>query len=195
MTLSPIQKIIVYTGIGIFIAGGSVIAMEPKLSKIHKKIVSDYEHVEHLNADDFQNLDPSNTVIFDVREKKEFNVSHIDGAIQVDPGIHADEFEEKYGKLLNGKTAVFYCSVGRRSSHLAERLDPSLQSIGVEASYNLIGGLFQWHNENRSLTDTNNAPTNVIHPYNNHWGRLVQDKSAISYTPIPAASTTSPYKP
>lgn len=160
-----------------------MIAMEPELAKIHAKIASDYQSVEHIDADAFETLTPEDTIVFDVREPGEYNVSHIAAAHQVDPSIDADEFLELYGDDLKGKTLVFYCSVGRRSSLLAERVDEVVEATGAEASYNLIGGVFQWHNEDRPLMTGSAEETTAIHPYNSHWGRLIKDKSAISYAP------------
>lgn len=167
----------------IVLAGGAVIAMEPELAKIHKRIASDYKTVEHIDGTAFEALPESDVIVFDVREPEEFGVSHIKGAIQVDPGIKPEEFTERFSEALNGKTIVFYCSVGRRSSLLAERVDSVVAASGANASYNLIGGIFQWHNEDRPLTNSTNVSTDSVHPYNSHWGRLIEDKSAIRYTP------------
>lgn len=185
MEFSLLQKMILGGAIAILVAGGVVVAMEPELTKIHKKIEAKYASVEHIDGDDYTKLDPSQIVVFDVRERSEFDVSHLDGAVQVDPGISADAFAEQYKEQLNGKTVVFYCSVGRRSSKLADRVDGVLAQNGASASYNLIGGLFQWRNEERSLMSQAGGTTDAIHPYNAFWGRLIEDKSAIRYRPSP----------
>ena len=185
MEFSLLQKMILGGAIAILVAGGVVVAMEPELTKIHKKIEAKYASVEHIDGDDYAKLDPSQIVVFDVRERSEFDVSHLDGAVQVDPGISADAFAEQYKEQLNGKTVVFYCSVGRRSSKLADRVDGVLAQNGASASYNLIGGLFQWRNEERSLMSQAGGTTDAIHPYNAFWGRLIEDKSAIRYRPSP----------
>ncbi|MEL7517683.1 MAG: rhodanese-like domain-containing protein [Pseudomonadota bacterium] len=175
-------RTLLIAGAAVLVAGGAVIAMEPQLSKIHKRIEADYADVSHIEAETFAALNDSDVVIFDVREPAEFAVSHIEGAIQVDPGIKPEAFATLYGDKLSGKTAVFYCSVGRRSSALAERVADVLPETGAAASYNLVGGLFQWRNDSRPLTTMGGAPTDAIHPYNNHWGRLIEDKTAITYS-------------
>jgi len=162
---------------------GAANAMEPKLAEIQQQIEADYDAVEHLNAEEFSALDKRNLVIFDVREKSEFAVSHIEGAIQVEPGLSVATFDRQYGHLLKDKTAIFYCSVGRRSSDLASRVDDVIDANGATASYNLIGGLFQWHNDTRPLVHGAVTQTTLIHPYNNRWGRLIRDRNAISYAP------------
>jgi len=57
-------------------------------------------------------------LLFDVREPDEFNTSHLNGAIRVDPDVKAETFLKEHGEVLKGKAAVFYCSVGYRSSIL-----------------------------------------------------------------------------
>lgn len=172
----------------IVIAGTSMVLAKPDLAKIHDDIEADYERVAHINSDTFSKLPGEDVIIFDVREPEEFAVSHLPGAIQVDPGISEAEFQSRYGSAMEGKTAVFYCSVGRRSSHLAERVATVVETQTSKAPANLIGGVFQWSNENRSLMSTAGAATNAIHPYNAHWGRLIHNREAIQYsTPAPTS--------
>lgn len=173
---------LVLISIGFF--GGAAFANEAKLDKIHKKIERDFANVEHIDADSFAALDPDEIIVFDVRQPSEYAVSHIDGAIRVDPGASADDFIAAHGDFLAGKTAVFYCSVGRRSSAFAARVDNMLTDHGVQASYNLQGGLFSWSNDGRALMQDAEATT-AIHPYNAYWGRLIVNKETIQYTPVP----------
>ncbi len=153
-----------------------------KLASIHKEIVADYAQVEHINADEFLAMNADELVIFDVRESKEYSVSHLEGAIRVDPDISVEDFEQKYAAKLNGKTAVFYCSVGRRSSKLAARVDDVVDQYGATAAYNLTGGVFRWRNEQRPMMSRTNQVTDKIHPYNWYWSRLIKDKKAIQYS-------------
>lgn len=161
----------------------SAMADQSRLDKIHLDIVNKYTDVKHLSAVEFQAMEASDLVVFDVREVEEFAVSHIDGAVRVDPDIELSVFREKYAKYLAGKTAVFYCSVGRRSSDLVSQLSGMLETNGAIAAYNLTGGVFRWHNEQRPLMSLNTQESQLIHPYNFYWGRLIDNKSAIRYTP------------
>lgn len=154
---------------------------ETELEKIHQKIALDYHGVEHISAAKLAQMNTSDLLVFDVREKKEFAVSHIQGAVWLDPGIDMDEFEQKFSHQLKGKTVVFYCSVGQRSSELAEKVDDVIQRSEAKASYNLAGGVFTWRNEQRLLINQTTQPTTKVHPYNFYWGRLIEDKKAISY--------------
>ena len=181
MVIKLLRKVFV---IGTILSLGSgAVAKEPRLTKIHEKIEKNYTSVDHISATDFSNLDRENTVVFDVRRVSEFSVSHLEGAIQIDPEMSAAAFSEQYKDKVNGKTVVFYCSVGRRSSRLAERVDAVLAENDAAASYNLIGGLFQWSNDGRSMVSPAGQSTNAIHPYNLYWGRLIENKSAIQYRP------------
>ena len=123
-------------------------------------------------------------VVFDVREKKEYEVSHIDGAIQIDPKLKPEQFFQQYGESIKDKTVVFYCSVGRRSSNFAEQINATSEADEALATYNLTGGLFHWHNIQKPLVNEAQT-TSAIHPYNFYWGRLIQDKPSISYSPTP----------
>ena len=156
---------------------------QQSLTRIHEGIVSEYGNIEHIDAGELLAMSPADVVLFDVREQDEFSVSHIQGSIQVDPNIDVDMFTAKYGSRLGGKTAVFYCSVGRRSSQLASQLDEFIQAKNGVGALNLIGGIFQWRNESRPLMSNNSTPTGQVHPYNWYWGRLIEDKDAISYQP------------
>jgi len=160
----------------------SLFVFQPRLEAIHNDIENDYQSVSHMSASEFSSLDIAQVVVFDVREPEEYAVSHIAGAIQVMPDIDLGEFIEDYGDLLNGKQVVFYCSVGRRSSELANRLGDVPFEHGAVSSKNLIGGVFSWVNQGRQLRNSRQAATNLVHPYNKYWGRLVADPDKLSFT-------------
>ena len=156
----------------LIIIGMVALKFQPSLKTIHKQIVSDYKGVKHLNADEFSRLDPTQTIVFDIREEDEFEVSHLANAVWVPPDLDAQEFIEDYADLIAGKQAVFYCSVGRRSSEFVARVQQ--QSNNLELA-NLESGLFNWVNQGRKVEG------NGVHPYNAYWGRLVNDKDKINY--------------
>ena len=116
--------------------------------------------------------DPSELMVFDTRPREEFDVGHLKQAIQVDPDLSAEEFERRFGPLVNGKTLVFYCSVGYRSSQLLERVTPLLRQRNVQSAANLRGGIFRWHNEGRPVFDAQGL-TEKVHPYSDYWGQLL----------------------
>lgn len=122
----------------------------------------------------------SGLVLLDVREADEFAVSHLPNSIQVDPNITTDAFLQRYASLVRGKMVVFYCSVGMRSSALAQRVQKELFAAGADRVYNLNGGIFHWHNEERGLVDRRGA-TSLVHKYDDTWGQLVR-RSALAVT-------------
>lgn len=117
--------------------------------------------------------------LFDVREEEEFAVSRIAGAMHIDPAVSTEAFLNRFGGDVAGRTVVFYCSVGVRSSKLAQRVKNGLMMRGAQGVYNLESGLFGWHNEGRALVNSRGA-TNLVHPYNEHWGGLIARQDLVS---------------
>lgn len=152
-----------------------------RLDKIHSKIMTDYPQLSHVSAEEITALLADENVLFlDVREPKEYAVSHINGAIRVDPKIKAEDFNALYADRVRGKTVVLYCSVGRRSSKLGDRVRADLMAAGARSVSNLEGGIFRWHNEDRPVT-RETGTTEKIHPFNRWWSRLVARKDDIAY--------------
>ncbi|MEO1150659.1 MAG: rhodanese-like domain-containing protein [Pseudomonadota bacterium] len=166
---------------------------DKRLRTIHGDIVSDYPGVNHLDADRFSAFGRDEILVFDVRKPSEYAVSHLPGAINIPPDMSADAFVAAFGEKLGDRSVVFYCSVGRRSSIMAERV--ASQLADTNPSYNLVGGIFRWRNEERPLAvsrpDGSTLPTGYVHPYNALWGRYVADRQAIRYTPAPVEETSS----
>jgi len=152
MKITIIRAVCALCFCGILSAWYAVTSRSTELVVIHREILDNHKTVEHIAADDYSALDINNTVVFDVREPEEFAVSHLEGAIQINPDMTPNEFSEKINNITDGKAVVFYCSVGWRSSEL------------------------------RPLTSNQEIDTNAIHPYNSHWGQLIDDQSAIQYS-------------
>lgn len=126
-------------------------------------------------------LKSPNVIVFDVRQKAEFDVSHLSGAVHVDPVITAQAFIDRHGGAVAGKTVVVYCSVGMRSTGFAERIASRLAELGARV-HNLSGGIFRWHGENRELVDAAGV-TDYVHPYDDVWGRLVRRRDLARVKP------------
>ena len=88
------------------------------LQTIQQDIEADYTTIRHIGSADLEDLQgkPDGPVLFDVRETEEFAVSRLADAKQVDPDIANAAFMQRHGASLRGKTVIFYCSVGVRSS-------------------------------------------------------------------------------
>ncbi|MEM8647408.1 MAG: rhodanese-like domain-containing protein, partial [Pseudomonadota bacterium] len=159
-------------------------AEDRTLASVHADVKDRFQTVKHLQAQDLKAFDADDIIIFDVREKGEFAVSHLSNAIRIDPDTRPAEFMRKHADRIAGKTILVYCSVGVRSSALAARLARVLKREGDTKIYNLTGGIFQWHNEGRPLTRGDES-TRFVHPYNRSWGQLLSNRELISYTPKP----------
>lgn len=153
----------------------------PLLASIHRSIERSYENVDHIDAQALAELPEEDIVIFDVRESTEYMVSHMRNAAQINPGISRADFQTQYGDAIEGKRVVFYCSVGRRSSMLAERVSELVVAKTHTRPINLKGGLFNWSNENRVMVADDETRTDAIHPYNWFWGWLIDNREAIRY--------------
>lgn len=176
------QRLGLYLSIAFIIIFGSAFTMQSRLDDIHRKIIKTYPNLEHVSADEFEAFETDERVVFDIRNEKEFAVSHLQRAIQVDPDMAPEDFLAQYGHLLEEKKAIFYCSVGRRSSAFAARVVNQLEQSSNGNIYNLEGGVFRWHNEERPLRQSE-RPTYYVHPYNVWAGRLIEEKKSIRYKP------------
>ena len=157
-------------------AAGDLHAREPfTLEAVRAQVVRDYGGVAQLSTQTFvaQLARRPDVLLLDVREEDEFAVSHIAGAERVDPDVWRWTFMNRFGEKVRGKTVVFYCSVGVRSSRLAERVQAALKEQGAKAVYNLDGGIFAWHNERRGLVNAK-GETDFVHPFDSYWGQLVK---------------------
>jgi rhodanese-related sulfurtransferase len=106
-------------------------------------------------------------VLLDVRPRAEFEVGHLPGAIRVDPDATPAEVRRRVGD--EARPVVVYCSVGWRSSALAQRLGKA----GFTRVSNLEGSVFAWANEDRPL-EADGRPVTRVHPYNRTFGRLLR---------------------
>ncbi len=154
-------------------------AVSSELDDILKDVKEDYD-VRHISNKEFRELSANDVVIFDVRKLKEYQVSHIKNAIHLSPRTSIESFFKQHAEKLKGKTVVFYCSVGERSSKMLSKLNNKLTDAGVQQAYNLEGGAFKWHNDKIDFVK-GDKPTRHIHPYNAYWGQLIDDKSSIKY--------------
>ena len=155
------------------------------LNTIHSDIQQAYPTISHISAAELESLlaaDTPNLLILDTRPEAEYNVSHIKGAVQVNPDMTPQSFKARFGDIAADKTVVIYCSVGWRSTAAAHRLTEAIIAAGGKTVSNLEGGLFGWHNDGRRVVN-DFGPTPLIHPYNDKWGALVSREQTLSYTP------------
>ena len=118
------------------------------------------EQLAELLAED------ADVLLLDARSKEEFETSHLQGAVRATSVRAARKVLEEHGE---GPTVVVYCSIGYRSSRLAQQL----RDHGVENVFNLEGSLFKWANEGRPVY-RGSAPVRPVHPFDEDWGELLR---------------------
>ena len=111
-------------------------------------------------------------ILLDAREKEEFEISHIPGAIWVG----YDDFSiERLKGIDKNKPVVTYCSVGYRS----ERIGEKLQKEGFTNVQNFEGSIFRWMNEEQRVVNKDNQITNKVHGFNDRWGKWVKNGEVV----------------
>ncbi len=109
-------------------------------------------------------------LLLDIRQREEFAVSHLPGAQQLDPELRGEALLTALPAELDRETPIVaYCSVGYRSSALAERL----MAAGFTRVYNLEGSIFAWANEGRAVV-REGEEVRQVHPFDSTWGRLLR---------------------
>ena len=104
-----------------------------------------------------------NDIILDIREKSEYQMGHLPGAIWV--GF--DEFDkDRIPDSSSQQRTIVYCSIGVRS----EVVGQVLLDEGYQDVLNLKGGIFQWNHEAMPMVDSSGVPTANVHPYSAFWG-------------------------
>jgi len=106
--------------------------------------------------------DDSVITFIDAREKREYEVSHIQNAIW----IGYDDFDLNRVTTVGKESKIIvYCSVGYRSEKIAEKLIKA----GYTAVSNLYGGIFEWKNQNHPVYNSI-GETEDVHAYDKIWG-------------------------
>lgn len=108
-------------------------------------------------------------LVLDARSQTEYAVSHIKTSVRIDP-VAPDL--TALSTISKDTPIVVYCSVGYRSAKIAQQL----QKQGFTQISNLSGGLFQWANEQRPLFQDDEHLTQLVHPYDAIWGKLLKTR-------------------
>ena len=163
---------------------GKAMADPGKLDLIASDLEASFPDIGHLSAAHFADMaeQDDGIILVDVRREAEYAVSHIKGAMRISPRASAMQVAEAIGPNAANKSVIFYCSVGVRSSKLADKSKDALQAIGAREIYNLSGGIFAWHNESRPLVDESGA-TDLVHPYDRNWGKLLARQGSVAMRP------------
>ena len=111
-------------------------------------------------------------ILLDTREKKEYEISHIPGAIWV--GYNSFKLK-RVKEIAKDAKIVTYCSVGYRS----ERIGEKLQKAGFTDVSNLKGSIFKWVNEGNPIVDKDDQPVEKVHGFDKTWGKWVKNGKAV----------------
>lgn len=140
--------------------------VDPKYQKmLHRFYDEDFKTISPEKAQKL--LYHENVYFLDIREKKEFQVSHIPGAMYVGYD-HLDW--DAINRIPRDARIIVYCSIGARSQKIGKRLlEKNFKHVE-----NLYGGLFLWANQERPMINKNGLPTSYIHGYSPTWGKWIK---------------------
>ncbi|MEM6520098.1 MAG: rhodanese-like domain-containing protein [Cyanobacteria bacterium P01_D01_bin.71] len=132
------------------------------------QIRDEFPAVEHISvaefADRLNDESPSNVLIVDVRKPEEFEVSHLQHAVNLED---ADAILA-LAPQQQAEQIILYCSVGYRSAKMAQ----TLEQKGWDAVVNLEGSIFEWANSGRPVF-LGRQQVEVVHPFDAVWGTLL----------------------
>jgi rhodanese-related sulfurtransferase len=120
-------------------------------------------------------------VIVDARTQPEFAISHLKGALPIDPYRPS---LRSLGSAPLDTAIVVYSSAGYRGARVASWL----RKQGYSTVVNLTGGIFKWTNEGRPLLREEGRPTAMVHPYDQRWGYLVMGRYRARAFDVPKQS-------
>ncbi|SFZ92772.1 Rhodanese-related sulfurtransferase [Flaviramulus basaltis] len=97
------------------------------------------KNLTNLSPEQFQTALKNNSVqLIDVRTPKEYDVNHIQNAVNVD--FFSDDFSKNINEFDKEQPIFIYCRSGRRSAKSAIEF----QKAGFTKIYNLEGGFLNW---------------------------------------------------
>ena len=141
----------------------SISFAQDNISELLKKYNS--ESIPYISAQDLAMV-KTDVILLDAREISEYTVSHLQDAIHVgyddfDVSTVSNSITDKSSKI------VVYCSIGVRSEDIAE----DLKKAGYANVYNLFGGIFEWKNNDFSVYNNKDEPTENVHAFSKKWSQ------------------------
>jgi rhodanese-related sulfurtransferase len=132
--------------------------------ELQKYYDKDFPTISTIEAN--KKLNQANVYFLDVREMKEYAVSHLPGA----KFYGGDKKNEALLKSIpKNAEIIVYCSIGYRS----QKAGKELKKLGYTNVKNLYGGIFQWFNENKKVVNSENEPVQKVHTYNEKWSKWI----------------------
>lgn len=146
------------------------------LAAIQSLVAAYFSAIPQLNPSQVS----SAMVLVDVRKPEEYAVSHIQGAVNLPRAEDVMRLIDRHP----GQPIVFYCSVGVRSSLVAQDVQHQLSTISKNSGivpnkvYNLRGGIFRWAIEHMPVVNQQGT-TPFVHGFGWPWKYLLPaDKRA-----------------
>lgn len=136
---------------------------QENLSDLLKKYNT--KSVPYISSDSLK-LILNDVLLFDAREKVEFETSHIKNALFV--GYDKFNLEKINTKIPNKNDKIIvYCSLGIRLSTIAIKL----KKAGYTNVLNLYGGIFEWKNSGYRVYNRDEKETEKVHTYKQEWSK------------------------
>ncbi len=172
--------VLLLLGAGVLLYAGRPIAF----AVVHRLTARKFPQVKWINSAELarwrgDSMRPQ-PVILDARTQEEFLVSHLAGAIRIDPYRPILRPIRRFPK---DTAIVVYSSVGYRGARLAH----FLARQGYTNVVDLDGSIFQWANDGRPMF-RDDRPTNQVHPYDGRWGWLLESPHRAEAPPLPKRS-------
>ncbi|NCT17111.1 MAG: rhodanese-like domain-containing protein [Flavobacteriaceae bacterium CG_4_8_14_3_um_filter_34_10] len=134
-----------------------------------EQILSKYNQgsIPYISSEQLlKKIQNSSVLILDTREKEEYNVSKIKGAVFV--GYNQFSIKQFSNFMTNkNQHIVVYCSLGIRSEKIGEKL----KKAGYANVKNLYGGIFEWKNQGNPVLDAQENETDNVHAYSPTWSK------------------------
>lgn len=163
-------------GAGVALLAGRPLAFEV----VRRMTVRRFPDVQWIAAADLARWreDPARAqpVVLDARTQAEFDVSHLKGALRIDP--YRPLLHPLRGMPKDTAIAV-YSSVGYRAARVAHWL----RRQGYSRVSTLEGSLFAWANDERPMFH-DDRPTVQVHPYDERWGLMLETPYRAAAEPI-----------
>jgi rhodanese-related sulfurtransferase len=138
---------------------------DPKMDEMLKGLLS--FSVPLITVEELKKLGTGKVLLLDAREKVEYDLSHLPGAIHI--GYNDFNMMQLASVPKNTKIVV-YCSVGYRSEKIGEQLEAQ----GFTDVNNLYGSIFEWVNQGNKVFDAAGKETTKVHTYSEKWGKWLR---------------------
>jgi len=134
-----------------------------------EQVLSKYNQgsIPYISSEQLLNkMQNSSILLLDTREKEEYNVSKINGAVFVGYNQFSIKQFSNFASDKN-QPIVVYCSLGVRSEDIGEEL----KKAGYTNIKNLYGGIFEWKNQGNPVLDAQGKETENVHAYSVAWSK------------------------